>query len=99
LVFYDSGEGYKSIVGEAKIKRIVFDYAETIWKEFGPRIFLEKEEFNDYVARSPLGPRLREKKMTAFVLQKLHKYTKPKKPQKRVTPSGYYLPESSGSVI
>jgi hypothetical protein len=92
LVFYDSDS--KKIVGEAKVKKIVYAEPSIIWEEFGPRIFLQKREFDDYVMRSPLGPR-KAKAMTAFELEKFSKQGYPKKPRKRVTPSGYYLPISS----
>lgn len=91
LLFYSSGRSDRKIAGEAKIKRIVYDDPENIWKEFGERIVLDKEEFEEYVKRSPLGPRVKKKKMTAFVLVSIRKYSKPKKPEKRVTPAGYYL--------
>jgi hypothetical protein len=90
LVFYDSGT--HAIVGEAKVKQIALGDPSAIWEEFGARIFLQSGEFKDYVARSPLGPRKHVRLMSAFVLEKLRKYSIPKRPQKRVTPSGYYLP-------
>lgn len=89
LLFYDSGS--HEVVGEARIKEILYVDTEVIWKKLGSRIFLQRKEFTDYVARSPLGPRKNPKKMTAFVLEKIIKYSTPKKPQKRVTPAGYYL--------
>jgi hypothetical protein len=91
VVFYNSD--LHAIVGEAKIKQIVCSSPSDIWKEYQSRIFLQKDEFDDYVAMSPLGPRARRKNMTAFVLRNVRKYPEPRKPPKRVTPSGYYLTE------
>lgn len=90
IVFYDSGA--HKIVGEAKIKQTTAGSPSTIWAKYGPRIFLREKEYNEYVARSPLGPRHREGKiMTAFVVEHCRKYSQSKIPPKRVTPSGYYL--------
>ena len=90
LVFYDSG--IHMLVGESEIKRVVYDDPEKIWRMFGSRIFLEEKEFKEYSSRSPLGPRSPKRNvMTACVLKNFKKYAKPKKPEKRVTPSGYYL--------
>ena len=92
LVFYDSGGEIHAVVGQAKIKQTIYADPDVIWKELGPRIFLNKDEFDQYVEKSPLGPRLKKKKMTAFILEQTKKYSEPRKPDKRVTPAGYYLP-------
>lgn len=90
LVFYDSG--IHMLVGESEIKQVISDNPERIWRAFGPRIFLEEKEFREYSSWSPLGPRSpRKNVMTACVLKKFKKYARPKKPEKRVSPMGYYL--------
>jgi hypothetical protein len=89
IVFYDSD--MRASVGEAKIKEIEYGIPSAIWSKYHSRIFLEKDEFEEYVARSPLGPRSKTVFMTAFVLEKFRRYPKPKAAPKRVTPAGYYL--------
>ena len=90
VVFYDSDQ--HMTVGEAKIVRSSNGSPSAIWKEYNARIFLQEKEFKEYVARSPLGPRKqKEKIMTALVLGRLHRYSSPRKPQRRVTPAGYYI--------
>lgn len=93
IAFYDSD--YRQIVGQAKIKNIIIADPSIIWEKFSSRIFLEKEEFDEYVMWSPLGYRRRARTMTAFELVKFSKHGYPRKPLKTVTPSGYYLPLTS----
>ena len=90
IVFYDSDSHV--LVGEASVKKIECAGPSTIWDEYHSRIFLEKREFEEYLAKAPLGPRKKAIFMTAFVLEKSKKYPKPQIAPKRVTPSGYYLP-------
>ena len=90
LILYDSD--VHRVVGEGRIERVEYAEPEEIWEKYGSRIFLRKTEFDEYVARSPLGPRPQDRRiMTACVLNDLHRYEKPRAPSKRVTPSGYYL--------
>ena len=42
LIFYDSGS--HAMVGEGRVKEIVYADSSTIWKEFGPRIFLRRKK-------------------------------------------------------
>ena len=91
LVFYDSG--IRKLIGEARIREISYHEPETIWKMYGNRIFLEKDEFNAYIMTSPLGyPRKPERsKLTAITFRQAHRYSIPKVSSRRMTIAGYYL--------
>ena len=91
LVFYDSG--MRKLIGEARIQEVAYDDPMKIWKMYGNRIFLEKNEFEAYVTTSPFGyPRKPERsKLTAITFKKAHRYPTPKESPKRMTIAGYYL--------
>ena len=91
LIFYDSGT--HSLIGEARIEEVSYHEPTTIWKMYGNRIFLKKDEFEAYVTTSPLGyPRkLERSKLTAITFKEAHKYSTPKIYPKRMTIAGCYL--------
>jgi len=91
LVFYDSG--IRKLVGEATIEEVNSREPAAVWRTYGKRIFLEKKEFDAYVATSPLGyPRKVERsKMIAIAFKDSHRYPKPKESPKRMTIAGFYL--------
>jgi len=94
LVFYDSG--IHRLVGEARIQEVSDSDPATVWRMYEKRIFLEKNEFEAYVARSPLGyPRSSKRsKLVAITFKDARRYTAPKGSAKRMTAAGHYLKRS-----
>jgi len=91
LVFYDSG--IRKLVGEATIEEVNSHEPTAVWRAYGKRIFLEKNEFDAYLTTSPLGyPRkLERSKMIAIAFKGSRKYPTPKESPKRMTVAGFYL--------
>jgi len=90
IVFYISHE--KVLAGEGTIVNIETLDPEMAWMRHGEQIFLSKEEYDDYVERSPIsGEERKGRKITAFVFRDLKKYKRPIKSVYGVTPAGRYL--------
>ena len=98
LLFYDAD--VHAIVGEAKIDKVVYMDPMKAWAKYEQRLFLNKEEFDRYLSRTPLGPRdlkmwrsKAQKVMTICVLRDPKKYQHPKKPARKMNMIGHYLRE------
>lgn len=90
IVFYVSGE--KLLIGEAKVRLTERLDPFVAWSRYKNRIFLVKEEYEDYVRVSPIGKKERRmEKITVFELENLRKYKKPAQSIYPVTSSGRYL--------
>ena len=90
IVFYVSGE--KLLIGEAKVKHIERLDPDIAWSRYKDRVFLNKEEYGQYVRISPINNEERKmSKVTIFELENVMKYKKPVKSMYPVTPSGRYL--------
>jgi hypothetical protein len=102
LQFYDSD--VHAIVGEAKIEKVVHMDPMNVWETYGQRLFLNQDEFDKYISRTPLGPRdlktpgskrtpPKKKVMTVCVLSDPKKFQHPKKPTRKMNMIGHYLRE------
>jgi len=90
IIFYISRE--KVLVGEGTIVNIESLDPEMAWIRYGKQIFLNKEEYDDYVKRSPTSAEERKMgEITTFVLRDLKKYKGPIKSIYTMTPAGRYL--------
>jgi len=90
ILFYDSD--IHAIVGEATIEKVVFMKPLAVWAKYGPRLFVNKDEFDEYVSKSPLGPRdLKNKVMTICLLRDPKKYSHAKRPARKMNMIGHYL--------
>ena len=88
IVFYTSGK----LVGEGTIVRIERMEPQTAWIHYNSQIFLTKDQYDKYAARSPIrGEDRRMVTITVFFLKKLKKYKKPLQSIFNVTPTGRYL--------
>lgn len=90
IVFYVSGK--KLLIGEAKICQIERLSSEVAWNRYRDRLFLDEEEYGEYVRISPITKEARKiPVITAFRLKNLRKYKKPVRAINPITPSGRYL--------
>jgi len=88
LVFYTS----KNLVGEGIVEKVERMNPKVAWSRYEKQIFLNKNQYNEYSARSPISGE--DRKMTdstIFFLKNLKKYKKPIKSAFNVTPVGRYL--------
>jgi hypothetical protein len=90
LVFYVSRE--KLLIGQARIRRVEKLEPRLAWTRYNKKLFLDKEEYDDYAIICPVGKdRRRMSRITVFELVKAKKYQKPISSMYTVTPSGRYL--------
>ena len=88
IVFYRA----RKLIGEGKIVRVERLDPRTAWIRYEKHIFLNQNEYNQYVERSPItGENRKMTVITVFVLEKLRRYKNPVKCRFTVTPSGRYL--------
>ena len=99
LVFYQSHED-TGFVGEAKIKDIkLIDDPMKVFEMYGDRVFLTKEELEEYVKSQErwksFRSRGREKKKRwlDIELESIRKYDEPTKPKRFVPVGGQYVRE------
>ena len=95
--FYQSRED-QGFVGEAKIKDIkLIDDPMKVFEMYGDRVFLTKEELQEYVkSQARLKSfrsrgRTKKKRWLIIVLEDIRKYNKPVKPKKFIPVSGQYI--------
>lgn len=88
IVFYVSKK--KVFVGEGVIENVKKLEPKEAWTRYRDRIFLTKEEYDNYVTRSPLGKR-EPKPIMVYVLRELRRYKKPIPSRRRMTVAGYYV--------
>jgi len=88
VVFYAS-HGSRKLIGEGTIEKAEFLNPEAVLARYREDLFLNVEEFQAYVRRSP--SRTPSKKMLTFVMKKLKKYPKPVDYDRPVTMAGQYL--------
>jgi hypothetical protein len=88
VVFYAS-HGSRKLIGEGTIEKVEFLNPEAVLARYREDLFLNEEEFQAYVSRSP--SRTPSKKMLTFVMKKLKKYSKPVDYDRPVTMAGQYL--------
>jgi len=90
IIFYASGE--KLLVGEGTIANIEELDTETAWRRYEQLIFLTKEEYDNYVTKSPITRENRETSyITLFTLENLKEFRTPTKTIKPITPTGCYM--------
>ena len=90
IVFYVSGE--KLLIGEAKVGRIERLNPDVAWSRYKDRVFLDEEEYDEYVRISPISKEERKmSEVTVFELENMRKYKKPVRSLYPVTSSGRYL--------
>ena len=97
--FYQSRED-QGFVGEAKIKDIkLIDDPMKVFEMYGDRVFLTKEELEEYVKSQERWKsfrsrgRTKKKRWLIIVLEDIRKYDKPIKPNRFVPVGGQYLKE------
>ena len=84
LFFYQSGGG-KEIVGEAKITEVSTGTLDSVWDQFGNRLFLTREELEAYVDdRTNI-------RMAVLVLEGAKKYRNPLTLSHSITMAGQYM--------
>jgi len=88
VIFYAS-HGSRKVIGEGIIEKAEFLNPEVVLARYREDLFLNEEEFQAYVRRSP--SRTPSKKMLTFVMKKLRKYPKPVDYYRPVTMAGLYL--------
>lgn len=90
IVFYVSGE--KLFIGEAKVHRIEKLNPDIAWDRYKGRVFLDKEEYDEYAKISPISKEKRKmSEIIVFLLENIRKYKKPTRSIYPITPSGRYL--------
>ena len=94
ILFYASHE-IRAIVGEATIKKIKLMKINEIYKKYGDRVFIKKEEAREYTKplaeRKGKGGKIRDIEFVVMVLENPIKYEKPYKPRRFITAGGKYL--------
>ncbi|MDH5447502.1 MAG: DUF365 domain-containing protein [Candidatus Bathyarchaeota archaeon] len=74
IVFYTSGK----LIGEGTIERIERMEPQTAWIRYKSQIFLTKDQYDNYVVRSPIsGEERRTVAITILFLKRLKKYNQP----------------------
>jgi hypothetical protein len=92
LLFYDSS--IHAIVGEAAIEEVIYADPSTVRAKYGSRLFLDSNEFGEYIAKTPLGSRdVQSKIMTICILKNPKRYQDPQKPAKKMNMIGHYIYE------
>ena len=90
IVFYVSREGL--LIGEAKVGNIERLSPDAAWSRYKNRMFLDEEEYYQYVRISPVSKEKRKmSEVTVFELENMRKYKEPVRSIYLVTPSGRYL--------
>jgi hypothetical protein len=90
IIFYVCGQ--KVMIGEARIKKIQKLDPTVAWSYYGDRIFLNEEEYVEYVSFSPVNKQKRKmKEITVLELENLRKYKMSVKSTYAITSSGRYL--------
>ena len=98
FVFYVTRE--KLLIGEAKVVYIKKLKPDVAWSRYKDRVFLHKQEYDQYVKISPLSKEKRKmREITVFELENLRRYEKPVKSIYPVTSSGRYLTEEMAKKI
>jgi len=98
IVFYIPGE--KLLVGEAKAGNIKKMDPVSVWRRYKNKLFLEKEEYDDYVKFSPVSREERKmKEITVFELKKVRTYEDVVRAFCPVTSSGRYLTKKMARQI
>lgn len=88
IVFYTS----KKLVGEGIIESVERMEPEIAWSRYEQQIFLNKNQYNEYAARSPIsGEDRRMTQITIFFLKSLKRYKNQIRCIYTVTPSGRYI--------
>jgi hypothetical protein len=90
IVFYVSGE--KQLIGEGKITNVTRLDPNLAWARYNGRIFLDEEEYFQYVDISPISKNKRKMtEITVMELRNIRRYRKPVDSIEPVTSSGRYL--------
>jgi hypothetical protein len=90
IVFYVSRK--KSLFGEGTIKMVERLDPKTAWARYGKDIFLNEDEFEDYITMSSVsGDKRRKNEIMVFVLKDLKKYHKTNPSKVKMTPAGCYF--------
>ena len=90
IIFYISKE--KRLFGEGTIESIERLDPKTAWACFGQKIFLDKDEFERYSTKSPIGGNDRMMpEITVYLLRGLRKYSKSHQLSTGMTPAGRYI--------
>lgn len=90
IIFYISKE--KRLFGEGTIESVEGLDPKTAWACFGQKIFLNKDEFEQYTVKSPIGGKRRMMpEITVYLLKDLRKYSKSNQLSTKMTPAGLYV--------
>ena len=94
ILFYASHE-IRAIVGEATIKNMEFLRLSEIYKKYGDRVFITREEARQYSKplkdRKTKGGVIRDIKFVVFELENVKQYEEPIKVKRFITVGGKYL--------
>jgi len=88
IVFYAS-QGPKELVGEGIISLIEFLPPKDVLAKYRDQLFLNEDEFQEYVNSSPL--RDSSKKMLTLMLKSVKKYSNPLRYNRPLTMAGQYF--------
>ena len=98
ILFYVSK--HKILVGEAIISDFEKTTPFTLWEKYSNRIYLDKDDFDNYITFSPVTKEIRKmKKITVFKLDRVKRFKKPIKPTFLITPNGRYLTKKLSKEI
>jgi hypothetical protein len=91
IVFYASKEN-KKLIGVGTIESIERTTPKIAWSRYCGQIFLNEDEYNQYVSMSPVKGKKRDGlEITVFVLKNLREYRHSCQLSDTLTPAGRYL--------
>ncbi len=103
LVLYESGsDGQRALVGEGRIKTVVFGSKGDLVDNFGSKLLLSPSELNRYISTRPWGSgttRSGKKIMTGVEITDYEKYLHPIRPNKPIPVSGRYMRTSDNKWL
>ena len=98
IIFYISGE--KQVIGEGVIAKVEKLSPDIAWSSWGPKMIMDKCEFEKYTQTSPITGKPRaNKELTVLLLKDLRKYDKSIDLTRSVTPTGCYVTEEQYEAL
>lgn len=88
IIFFYQSRGLKSLIGQARINRIVSMSKDDAMKQYDKNLFLESDELTDYIRQFPGRE---EKKLMIFELGFCRRYNNPISWPFAVTMTGRYI--------
>ena len=95
IIFYSK----KKLIGEGTIQKTERIDPETAWNQYKNKIFLNKEEFEDYVNISPITKQERKKRNINIFHLKLNKFKNPITCHYVINAAGQYISKEEYQTI